>query len=144
LVELSLTEANSGLMKKKIGRFIRIGCKAHINLSRPEKNNINQYVYITTIVNEYCYELNHQLIRYKNEIALTDEIIKDIKFLTIQVQLIITQQRIYFEKKYPEQKIQFNILHYEIQKYRPLAKDLSNDASKLYEHLIKLKESDTQ
>ena len=105
MVKLSSTEANSGLTKKKIGRSIWIGCKAHINLSRLEKDNINQYVYITTIVNEHCHKLNHQLIRYKNKIALTDEMIKNIKFLTTQVQLTITQQRIYLEKKYPEQKI---------------------------------------
>ena len=46
----------------------------------------------------------------------------------------------YLEKKYPEQKIQSNMLRHEIQKYRPSAKDLSNNALKLYEHLIRLKE----
>ena len=146
LVELSSnngTEASSRSKKAKISKSIRIGCKTHINLSRPEKNNIHQYVYVTTIINEHCHELNYQLIKYKNKIALTDEMIEDIKFLTSQVHLTITQQRIYLEKKYPEQKIQSNILHCEIQKYRPLAKDLSNDASKLYEHLMKLKKSDT-
>ncbi len=90
LVELFNIRANSGLIKKKISRFIQIGCKAYINLSKLEKNNINQYIYITIIANEHCHELNYQLIKYKNEIALTDEIIEDIKFLITQVQLTIT------------------------------------------------------
>ncbi|RGB24493.1 hypothetical protein C1646_821572 [Rhizophagus diaphanus] len=95
------------------------GCKAYINLSRPEKNNVNQYVFVTTIVNEYCHELNYQLINYTKETVLTREMIEDIKFLTLQVHLTITQQRVYLEKKYFEQKIQSDILRYEIQKYWP-------------------------
>jgi hypothetical protein len=65
--------------------------------------------------------------------------IEDIKFLMLHVHLTITQQRVYLEKKYPEQKIQSSILHHEIQRYQLSAKDLSNDALKLYEHLVKLK-----
>ncbi|GES82925.1 protein FAR1-related sequence 4 [Rhizophagus clarus] len=98
-----------------------MGCKAHINLSRPEKDNINQYIYVTTISNDHCYELNCQLINYENKVMI-----------------------IYLEEKYPEQKIRSDILHSEIQKYRPSAKDLSNDASKLYEYLIELKKNDTR
>ncbi|CAB5210828.1 unnamed protein product [Rhizophagus irregularis] len=84
----------------KVSKTIRLGCKAHINLSRPEKNNVNQYVFVTTIVNEHCHELNSQLINYTKETALTREMIEDIKFLTLQVRLTITQQRVYLEKKY--------------------------------------------
>ncbi|CAG8769009.1 15344_t:CDS:2, partial [Rhizophagus irregularis] len=126
----------------KVSKTIRLGCKAHINLSRPEKNNVNQYVFVTTIVNEHCHELNSQLINYTKETALTREMIEDIKFLTLQVRLTITQQRVYLEKKYPERKIQSDILRYEIQKYRPSAKELNRDALNLYEHLLKLKEDD--
>ncbi|CAB5323937.1 unnamed protein product [Rhizophagus irregularis] len=123
----------------KVSKTIRLGCKAHINLSRLEKNNVNQYVFVTTIVNEHCHELNSQLINYTKETALTREMIEDIKFLTLQVRLTITQQRVYLEKKYPERKIQSDILRYEIQKYRPSAKELNRDALNLYEHLLKLK-----
>ncbi|CAB4491280.1 unnamed protein product [Rhizophagus irregularis] len=126
----------------KVSKTIRLGCKAHINLSRPEKNNVNQYVFVTTIVNEHCHELNSQLINYTKETALTREMIEDIKFLTLQVRLTITQQRVYLEKKYPERKIQSDILRYEIQKYRPSAKELNRDALNLYEHLLKLKKDD--
>ncbi len=59
LVELSNTGVNSGLTKEKISRSIWIGCKAHINLSKLKKNNINQYIYITIIANEHCHELNY-------------------------------------------------------------------------------------
>ena len=144
LAKKPLAELSSNNMKAKISKSIRLGCKAHVNLSRPEKNNVNRYVYVTTIVNEHCHELNSQLLSYQKEIELTEEMVEDIKFLTTQVHLSITQQRIYLEKKYPERKILSNILRSEIQKYRPSAKDLSNDASKLYEHLIKLKEDDNR
>ncbi len=90
MVKLSNIGANSGLIKEKISRSIQIGCKAHINLLKSEKNNINQYIYITTIANEHYHKLNYQLIKYKDEIALTDEMIEDIKFLTTQVQLTVT------------------------------------------------------
>ena len=73
---------------------------------------------------------------------MSEEMLKDIEFLTKYVHLSTTQQRIYLEEKYPGQKIRSDILRSEIQKYRPSAKDLSNDASKLYEYLIKLKEND--
>ncbi|GBC00156.1 hypothetical protein RclHR1_03770003 [Rhizophagus clarus] len=118
--------------------------EAHINLSRPEKDNINQYVYVTTISNDHCHELNCQLVNYENEVMMSEEMLKDIEFLTKHVHLSTTQQRIYLEEKYPEQKIRSDILRSEIQKYRPSAKDLSNDASKLYEYLIELKENDTR
>ena len=59
LVELSNIRANSELIKEKISRSIQIGCKAHINLLKSEKNNINQYIYITTIANEDCHKLNY-------------------------------------------------------------------------------------
>ena len=64
-----------------------MGCKAYINLSKPEKNNDNKYVFITTILNEHCYELNCQLIDYENEVKMTEEMLKDIEFLTKQVHL---------------------------------------------------------
>jgi len=73
---------------------------------------------------------------------MTEDMLKDIKFLTKKVHLSITQQRLYLEEKYPDQTIRSDVLRREIQKHRPLAKDLNNDASKLYEHLIKLKEND--
>ena len=82
-----------------------MGCKAHINLSRPERDNVNQYVYITTIFNNHCHELNYQLVDYENEVKMTEEMLKDIEFLTKHVHLSATQQRIYLEEKYPEQKI---------------------------------------
>ncbi|CAB5394607.1 unnamed protein product [Rhizophagus irregularis] len=84
------------------------------------------------------------LVNYENEVMMSEEMLKDIEFLTKHVHLSTTQQRIYLEEKYPEQKIRSDILCSEIQKYRPSAKDLSNDTSKLYEYLIKLKDNDTR
>jgi hypothetical protein len=55
---------NEKSSKEKISKSIQMGCKAHINLSRPEKNNVNQYVFVTTIYNEHCHELNCQLVNY--------------------------------------------------------------------------------
>ncbi len=66
-------------------------CKTYINLLRSEKNNINQYIFIITIINKYYYKLNCQLINYKNEVILTEEIIENIKILTLQVHLTIIQ-----------------------------------------------------
>jgi len=103
------------LSKEKIRKSIQMGCKVHINLSRPEKNNDNKYVFITTILNEHCHELNCQLIDYENEVKMTEEMLKDIEFLTKQVHLSITQQRIYLEEKYPNQEIRSDILRREIQ-----------------------------
>lgn len=141
---LTELQTNKEKSKKKINKSIQMGCKAHINLSRPERDNINQYVYVTTISNDHCHELNCQLVNYENEVMMSEEMLKDIEFLTKHVHLSTTQQRIYLEEKYPEQKIRSDILRSEIQKYRPSAKDLSNDASKLYEYLIKLKDNDTR
>ena len=136
----SITE----IQTNRVSTTIQMDCKAHINLSRPEKNNINQYIYVTTILNTHCHELNRQLVDYENEVEMTEEMLKDIKFLTEQVHLSTTQQRIFLEEKYPNQKIRSDILRREIQKYRPSGKDLNNDASILYEHLISLKEDDTR
>jgi hypothetical protein len=142
LTDIQLNNRKSS--KEKVSKSIQMGCKAHINLSRPEKNNVNQYVFITTISNEHCHELNCELVNYENEVKMTEEMLKDIEFLTKYVNLSTTQQRVYLEKKYPNQKIRSDILRKEIQKHRPSTKDLSNDASKLYEHLIQLKESDVR
>ncbi len=140
LTELQTNKEKSS--KKKISKSIQMGCKAHVNLSRPEKDNDNKYVFVTTISNEHCHELNCQLVDYENGAKMTENMLKDIKFLTKKVHLSITQQRLYLEEKYPDQTIRSDVLRREIQKHRPLAKDLNNDASKLYEHLIKLKEND--
>jgi hypothetical protein len=141
---LTELQTNKEKSKKKINKSIQMGCKAHINLSRPERDNINQYIYVTTISNDHCHELNCQLVNYENEVMMSEEMLKDIEFLTKNVHLSTTQQRIYLEEKYPDQKIRSDILRSEIQKYRPSAKDLSNDALKLYEHLIKLKDDDVR
>ena len=135
---------NENSLQEKASKTVQINCKAHVNLSRPEKNNDNQYVFITTISNEHCHELNCQRVNYENEVRMTEEMLKDIEFLTKKVHLSTTQQRLYFEEKYPNQKIRSDILRREIQKYRPSAKDLNNDASKLYEHLMQLKENDVR
>jgi FAR1 DNA-binding domain len=102
---LTELQTNKEKSKEKINRSIQMGCKAHINLSRPERDNVNQYVYVTTIFNDHCHELNCQLVDYENEVKMTEEMLKDIEFLTKHVHLSTTQQRIYFEEKYPEQKI---------------------------------------
>ena len=128
--------------KEKISKSSQIDCKAHINLSRPEKNNVNQYVFVTTIFNEHCHELNCQRVNYENEVNMTEEMLKDIEFLTKKVHLSTTQQRLYLEEKYPNQNIRSDILRRKIQKHHLLAEDLNNDASKLYEHLMQLKKND--
>jgi len=135
---------NEKSLKEKVSKSIQMGCKAHINLSRPEKENVNQYVFVTTICNDHCHDLNCQLVNYENEVKMTEEMLKDIEFLTKKVNLSTTQQRHYLEEKYPNQKIRSDILRKEIQKHHPSTKDLSNDASKLYEHLIQLKENDVR
>lgn len=141
---LTELQTNSEKLKEKINKSIQMGCKAHINLSRPGKDNVNKYVFITTILNEHCHELNCQLVDYENGAKMTEEMLKDVEFLTKQVHLSTTQQRVYLEEKYPDQNIRSDVLRREIQKHRPTARDLSNDASKLYEHLTKLKENDTR
>jgi len=139
---LTELQTNKEKSKNKINRSVQMDCKAHVNLSRPEKDNDNQYVFVTTISNDHCHELNCQLVNYENKVIMSEEMLKDIEFLTKHVHLSTTQQRIYLEEKYPKQKIRSDILRNEIQKHHPSAKDLSNDASKLYEYLIKLKEND--
>ena len=99
-------------------------------------------MFVTTIFNEHCYELNCQRVNYENEVNMTEEMLKDIEFLTKKVHLSTTQQRLYLEEKYPNQNIRSDILRREIQKHRLSAEDLNNDASKLYEHLMQLKEND--
>jgi hypothetical protein len=141
LTEMQASEKSSN---EKISKSIQMGCKAHINLSRREKDNVNQYVFVTTIHNEHCHDLNCQLVDYENEVKMTAEMLTDIEFLTKKVNLSTTQQRLYLEEKYPSQKIRSDILRKEIQKHCPSTKDLSNDASKLYEHLIQLKENDVR
>src|SRR5207248_3352439 len=126
---LTEMQANSEkTSKEKISKSIQMGCKAHINLSRPERDNVNQYVFVTTICNEHCYDLNCQLVDYENEVKMTEEMLKDIEFLTKNINLSTTQQRLYLEEKYPNQKIRSDIFRREIQKHRSSTKDLSNDA----------------
>ncbi|CAB4416555.1 unnamed protein product [Rhizophagus irregularis] len=139
LTELQMNKEKS---KEKGNKSIKIDCKAYINLSRPEKDNGNKYVFVTTIFNKYCHKLNCQLVDYENGVKMTEKMLGDIEFLTKQVHLSTIQQRLYLEEKYSGQNIRSDILHKEIQKHYSLAKDLSNDASKLYEHFIELKEND--
>ena len=70
------------------------------------------------------------------------EMIKDIKFLTSEVRLIITQQQRIYLKKSTSSK-NFNPISFVVKfKVLSIGQDLSNDASKLYEYLLKLKEND--
>src|SRR5215469_7463319 len=65
---LTEIQTNKEKPKEKIHRSVQMGCKAHVNLSRPERDNENQYILVTTILNDHCHELNCQLINYENEV----------------------------------------------------------------------------
>ncbi|GES72615.1 hypothetical protein GLOIN_2v1793903 [Rhizophagus clarus] len=61
LAELSSNnniKKNYKIVKTKINKSIQLGCKAHINLLRPEQNNVNQYIFVITTINNHCHELD--------------------------------------------------------------------------------------
>ncbi|CAG8738658.1 3151_t:CDS:2, partial [Racocetra persica] len=96
----------------------RIGCIWQINLSCLEKNNPYKIVYVTKLIDEHK---NHSLDRARYQFR------ENLKF-TVNM----------------AKEIYMPVLHRIIQRFRPKSHDQTNDASRLYEELLKKKEIDPQ
>ncbi|CAG8725123.1 23706_t:CDS:2 [Cetraspora pellucida] len=65
---------------EKPERMIRQGCKWHINLSRPSKNNPNSLIFVTMFVNKHNHEMYSEVLQFEKLRTFTNEIKKDIEF----------------------------------------------------------------
>jgi len=119
----------------------KINCPFLVNAHLPKAKNPESSVIITKIVREHNHSLNVQRITHEEEKKFTEEILADIEFLT-HCKFGATMQRKYLEAKYPAHPIYSKDLYATIQKFRPTAKSLSNDAARISNWLDEQKDKD--
>ena len=131
-------DSNKATLSKKIS------CPWHVNASCPNKNNPCSSVFITKIVDEHNHDLNIEAAMFEEEKKFSNEMIKDIRFLTQHCKLGATAQRRYLKGKYPSQPIYNQDLYATIRKFRPTTKSLSNDAAQMSNWLDEQKKGDSR
>jgi hypothetical protein len=82
-------------------------------------------------VDEHNHELSIEAVAFREDKRFSDEMLEDIQFLTSHCKMRATAQRRYLEAKYPTHPLYSRDLYAAIQKFRPTAKSLSNDAAKM-------------
>ncbi|RIB23006.1 hypothetical protein C2G38_2172475 [Gigaspora rosea] len=102
---------------EKSGKTVRQGCKWHINLSRPTKNNPNSRVFVTTFVNEHNHKMCSEALQFEKLKAFTNQMKEDIEFYIKEC-------------------------HFEIQRHKPSAGYNKADTARLYEELQAKKHED--
>ncbi|CAG8795668.1 3116_t:CDS:2 [Gigaspora margarita] len=135
---------NYGSTSKKKTSTKKISCPWHVNASCPKVKNPNSTIFINTIVDEHNHQLSVDAIAFECVKRFSEEMLEDIKFLTQHCKMGATAQKKYLEGKYPLQPIFSKDLYRAIQKYRPTAKSLSNDAAQMSNWLDMQKEKDTR
>ena len=65
---------------RKSSKSYRTGCKWHVNLSKPIKNNLNGMIFITTIFNGHIgHNLDPSACHFEVSKAFTKPMLKDIE-----------------------------------------------------------------
>ncbi|CAG8780196.1 17330_t:CDS:1, partial [Racocetra fulgida] len=85
-------------------------------------------VIVNKIVNEHNHLLNPRRIEFEDNKKFNDEMLEDVRFMTLFCKFGATSQRKFLEGKYSTQPIYSNDLYAAIQKFRPNSKSLLNDA----------------
>jgi len=117
-------------------------CPWRVNASCPKVNNPDSAIFINKIVDEHNHVLNIEAVAFREDKRFSDEMMENIQFLTQQCNMRVTAQRKYLEAKYPSHPIFSKDLYAAIQKFRPMAKSLSNDAAQMSDWLDRQKEED--
>ena len=86
--------------------------------------------------------MNLGAVAFKEEKRFSDEMMKDVQFLTNNCKMGATAQRKYLEAKYPFYPMYSQDLYVAIQNFQPTTKSLSNDTAKMFNWLDKQKEKD--
>ena len=118
----------------------KIKCPFLVNLHYSKKKLL---ITISKIVQEHNHSLNAQRIAYEEQKKFTEDILVDIEFLT-KCKFGATAQRKFLETKYPAHKFYNKDLYAAIQKFRPTAKSLSNDAARISNWLDEQKDKDSR
>ncbi|CAG8854201.1 17462_t:CDS:1, partial [Gigaspora margarita] len=135
-------EATKSKDKKKETTSKRVGCIWQINLSCPEKNNPHKVVYVTKLIDEHKnHTLNRAHYDFQESLEFTVDMIKDVEFFVTKMNCSPQQIRKALEEKHSV-KIYMPVLHRVIRRFRSKPHDQTNDASRLYEELLKKKEID--
>ena len=108
----------------------------------PNMNNPDSAVFINKIVDEHNHDLNVEAVAFREDKKFSEEIMNDIQFLTQHCKMGATSQRRYLEGKYPSHPFFSKDIYAAIQRFRPTAKSLSNDAAKMSDWLDDQKEKD--
>ena len=122
----------------------KLNCPFSINISCPKNKNPEGFVTINKINETHNHPLNRQLIEFEEAKKFTPEMIEDVKFMTIYCKFGATAQRKFLEGKFPSHPIYSKDLYAVIQKFRPSAKSLSNDAAQVSNWLDQEKEKDSR
>ncbi|CAG8606913.1 8580_t:CDS:2, partial [Cetraspora pellucida] len=117
-------------------------CPFLVNTSCPKVNNPESTIVVNKIVYEHNHPLNRELIVFEDAKKFTNSMLEDVKFMTMYCKFRATVQRKFLERKYPTYPIHSKDLYRIIQRFRPTAKSLSNDAAQISNWLDQQKEKD--
>ncbi|CAG8576463.1 16725_t:CDS:2 [Cetraspora pellucida] len=120
----------------KSGKSIKLECPWHVNLSRPSKQNSNNYVYITTLNDEHNHEMCPEALQFERDKVFTKEMRDDVEFYIRQCHFGATLIWRILKQKYSFHPVFSKDLYKEIQKYKPTAQFNQGDAARFYEELL--------
>ncbi|CAG8756548.1 4221_t:CDS:2, partial [Gigaspora rosea] len=96
----------------------RIGCTWHLNLSKPTKNNLLNFVYITTFINEHSHELLPKRLEFIEAKKFTDNMVERVLFYAKDIGLNPRSIKRALEKEFPDYPIYAQDLHSILQQYQ--------------------------
>ncbi|CAG8480172.1 10458_t:CDS:2 [Scutellospora calospora] len=108
------------------------------------KNNSHKVIYVTKLINKHKnHSLNRAHYDFRESLEFTVDMIKEVEFFVTKMKY--SSQQIYkaLEENYSV-KIYIPVLYWVIQQFRSKSYDQTNDASHLYEELLKKKEIDSR
>ncbi|CAG8783329.1 8153_t:CDS:2, partial [Cetraspora pellucida] len=120
----------------------RVGCTWQVNLLCPEKNNPHKVVYVTKLIDEHKnHDLDREHYDFQESLEFTTDMVNDVEFFVTKMNCSPQQIHKALEEKYCV-KIYMLVLHRIIWRFRSKSRDHANDAGRLYDELLKKKESD--
>ncbi|CAG8777506.1 12533_t:CDS:1, partial [Cetraspora pellucida] len=109
----------------------KMRCPFLVNVSYPKINNPENLVFITKFTDEHNHKLDRLVIEFEESKKFTNEILEDIKFMTVLCKFGVTAQRKFLENKYPLHPIYSKDLYTDINKFHSTYKSLLNDAAQV-------------
>ncbi|CAG8468540.1 7013_t:CDS:2, partial [Racocetra fulgida] len=130
-------------LKKDTG-LKKVGCPFLINASFSKINNPEVLVFINKMKDKHNHKLDRSMIEFEESKKFTNEILEDIKFMTVLCKFDMTVQRKFLENKYSLQPIFPKDLYAAINKFCLTHKTLSNDVAQVLNWLDHHKKIDSQ